>query len=526
MQPESFSTLATGTAIKDLELFYYSLRRFYPDTPVYLICDAEIHRWAITQQDHNLITLMSLDKYSGMNRSQMEAAGTWCDFMLEKCSVIDAALADHANTLFLDCDQCVMSHIHVEPCEVGLSPHHIKKQNEQRYGKYNAGFVFVASPKFTNWWRQNTPGSKYMEQGVLEQAHTEFDIWEFPIQHNYGWWRLYECDDPSSRESLFAYDLRLTYDGLPVTTLHTHFFDDSFIYTAKFNKFIMNLMPDTDAIKEKILSMKDHTSDSGIVLFSTFYNPADSARRAEIDFCLTQNLNNPGVKQVVIFLDNHNVEYPEHEKLSPVTCDDEVTYAKIFQYALQHHNNELCALINNDIFLDPNSFNDVSELEALTDQNCVLSLSRHEFNPADNTSTMDKNFMNLLMCHTQDAWIWRANFVPEDSDFACGILGCDNAINHRFVQSGRQPVNWGTKYKVHHYDVARGKNSANFLSSNFQNSDRNTYPEEQGYYLTPDFTMVKDAKVDDLLRQLNFSSLEKYQLICEMFSKKIVIRNR
>lgn len=523
MQPQSFSTLATNTALKDLELFYTSVRRFYPDTDIFLVCDSAVVEWAQEKNDSNLHCDPVLEKYAGQNRKQMESAGTWTSFMLEKCTAIDNALEVHDNTLFLDCDQCVLSHIHIEPCELGLSQHFIKPENENRYGKYNGGFVFVASKKFTKWWRQNTPGSKYMEQGVLEQAPQHFETYEFPIQYNFGWWRLYECDEIAKRESLFDYDLRLTYDGKPVVTLHTHFFDNSFPITAKFNKFILDLLPDHDALKSMIQSIK---IDTGLVLMCTFYNPKDAARRQEIDFCLQQNLQNSSVKKVVLFLDNDQVQYPKNSKIQPVVRDKEITYGEIFQYAQDNYSNQYCMLINNDIFLDPISFQDLDDLCAMLDNDHVLSLSRHEFDPDQKTSSIDKNFLGILLCHTQDAWVWKANFVPENADFPCGVLGCDNAINHRIVQSGKRPLNWATRYKIHHYDVARGKTSKNFLSENFRNTNRELYPEEQGYYLTPEFSMVQDTSLDDLLKQLNFNSSDKYQIICEMFSRKIAIRNR
>ncbi len=47
-------------------------------------------------------TCVSLDKYSGMNRREMEIKGIWNDFQMSKAKVIKWALSESSDTYFLD----------------------------------------------------------------------------------------------------------------------------------------------------------------------------------------------------------------------------------------------------------------------------------------------------------------------------------------------------------------------------------------------------------------------------------------
>lgn len=263
-----------------------------------------------------------------------------------------------------------------------------------------------------------------------------------------------------------------------------------------------------------------------LVLFCSFYNPSDLERRSELEFCLERNLEHPGVRKVLLFLDHQEVEYPSHEKIRAISLGHEMTFAFVFDYAAKQHAGDLCMLINNDIFLDQYAFSDLNEIQNLCSNLFVLSLSRHEYNPSDESSQPDERFSGMLFAHTQDAWIWKSPISVPNSDFPLGILGCDNAINDRFRRGGYQPINLGMRYIIHHYDFCRGKTSANYMDQSFRDQSREVYPEEEGQFLLPDFDRIIDASLDVMVDNLGFSKLEKYQLMCEIINRKIRITNR
>ena len=412
----------------------------------------------------------------------------------------------------------------------------IHPQNEKQFGKYNGGFVYVNNKEFTKWWRDNTPGSKYMEQGVLEEAPKTFSIFEFGPEYNFGWWRLFECENSEERVKKFSYDTCLKYDNKPVVSLHTHFFEDkiqnqSQFLANKFNEFVFNLLPNDNDIKKYIKTLR---GDDGLILLQSYYNPKQEDRRAEIEYCLEQNLNNPNIQKVILFLDNESVEYPEHSKIEALLTKDVAfpeekgtfTFAMAFGYAMQKYKDSICCLINNDIFLDHDVFSDMTEIKNLVENNIVLSLSRHEYDMKTKTGVLDENFRRMMFAHTQDAWIFKANFCPKDSGFAPGTLGSDNAINDRLKKHGKVPINLGTKYKVYHVDSARGKTSANFLNKDFRSKEREKYPEESGQLLTPDYGMINGMSLDQFAKQLNFNHIDMYEILCEMMTKKVKIKNR
>ena len=172
----------------------------------------------------------------------------------------------------------------------------------------------------------------------------------------------------------------------------------------------------------------------------------------------------------------------------------------------------------------------------------ILAQSRHEYNPANGScaASMDSNFSKLMHANTQDAWFYSSNKQNEnikDCDFEIGMLGCDNAIAHRLLSSGYKVINMPRNFPIWHYDIVRGKNSTNFLEKHKQLYDsnvkpKNTHPERTGQALIPNYDMMIDTSSSysiDLISLINqlggISNWEKYKLISEMLSSRIIIYN-
>ena len=255
----AITTMATDTSYKDLQLMLYSLYQFHPKMTVFVVCDdnvsKRVRQWAPQNVSSMKIYLVqTLDQYSGLNRKQLESSGRWLEFMLRKCDGIDAAFAnEYTNVLFVDSDMVFLNTIDFEnfgegrlTYDIGRSPHHNKLTNQKQFGKYNGGMVWVNHQGFTDWWKYASyTRSRYFEQAALEETDLHFSSFDIPIQYNYGWWRLYECDPNliQSRESKFrVIDGVIHYDNKPLRTIHTHFGEKKFLYTVKFNQFILKLL--------------------------------------------------------------------------------------------------------------------------------------------------------------------------------------------------------------------------------------------------------------------------------------------
>lgn len=406
--PDSFATLATNSAHKDLELFYTSLRLQYPKHNLYIAGDNYVKQWAATKNDPHIHVNTVLEKYANMNRLEMEAKNLWTEFMLEKCTAIDDALANHEDTLFLDCDQCIMNSIRVHKnYDIGLSAHNIHKHIEDEFGKYNGGFVYVRDKDFTTWWRDNTPHSKFKEQGILEKAPETFNHFEFDFNDNFGWWRVYEQKDPQSILNNFGYINHLEYDSKPVTTLHCHFFDlNQRLGYEKMNfafcEQMKRILPKTDPIRQTIENLSKVNMKNYDVQYM-IYN-------------WSKTHENVGAYEHRLKLANkkYNVFNVDENKTLPhwIQLDDSYYFTKQFHRALEEFDGDFLFHIQGDSKL-PNfseaDFNLIERqmIEAYEQTNFGVYAPNVDWTFWDNKSVLaNTRYDHLKFVRTPDCTFW------------------------------------------------------------------------------------------------------------------------
>ena len=82
------------------------------------------------------------------------------------------------NTLFIDGDIVLLNKLDLlidVDCDVGLSRHNIFKENADKIGIYNAGFMFIKNREVTNYWRnvvENYDG--FVDQQALDYFKDKF----------------------------------------------------------------------------------------------------------------------------------------------------------------------------------------------------------------------------------------------------------------------------------------------------------------------------------------------------------------
>ena len=274
------------------------------------------------------------------------------------------------------------------------------------------------------------------------------------------------------------------------------------------------------------------------------YNETIPARRAELEYCILANLENPYVKYIHDFGINSGLpdtisKHPKYIRVdTSISLNGKwLSYSRAFNYSNDNYGKygHYWGIINCDIFLDQDSKWLLSR--GWLNREIILAQSRHEFLALDKTPAMDTQFSKTLHANTQDAWFYMAPIKVVDCDFELGILGCDNAIADRFIRSGYNVINKPQTWKIMHYDNARGKNSSNFIvkhiedQKNKKDKPKSSFPEEKGQYLVPNYDSLlgNNGNIDivAIINQLGgISNLEKYKLICEMFSNRIIIHNR
>ncbi len=245
MKPSCICTFATNQCIDDMKLFILSLSESNPGSNIVIFVDSDTNNM-VTNLKHTLDLEIcnNLDRYSNKNRSQMEYEGIWADFQMVKSLLIDYCLLKHPDVLFLDSDIFVINEIQFPSgYELGLSPHYIKKSDTDIYGYYNGGVVWTNQKTLGDKWREYTKTSRYFDQSSLEDCAKDFKMFEFPENWNISWWRINQNEEsPSTVTSYFTADnLNIYYKGLPIVFVHTHFNNNSSLYSG-FNNIVRALL--------------------------------------------------------------------------------------------------------------------------------------------------------------------------------------------------------------------------------------------------------------------------------------------
>lgn len=252
-------------------------------------------------------------------------------------------------------------------------------------------------------------------------------------------------------------------------------------------------------------------------LIVQYYAESDPQRREELHYCMRRNLAHPRVEcihdlQTAVSPPPEILGDPKYRQVAP---SDWLTFQRAFEYANAHLQGEVVGLLNLDIFLDaefdPDAF-------ARYPPQAVLALARWEYSPEKQVSFFDPDYRKLVMSHTQDAWVFRPPLQVQACDFPLGVLTCDNAIAHRLHSSGYLPVNDCFRFRIHHYDVCRGKTARNAVQFHRKRTQTRRYPHEEGQRLLP--WRPDPVSLDQLADSLGLTDLERYQWACEIYNSR------
>ena len=253
-------TLATNHALQDLQCFLKSLMLWGSPT-VYLFADAEIANNA-PKYSGKLIIKEALNAYSGKTRQQMERIPVkdktlWYEFQMEKLRLLDWVFeseprATENGVFYLDADICFFGGLPAIPTgyDVAVAPHMIRAKDEAKFGAYNAGYVWMRSTECVEAWNKACAKSRFFEQAALEvfdEPEWVNRVYKFPIQNNYGWWRMYQSDtDHATMQK--AWGIRrqpghagITVNGEPLLSVHTHWITADYV-TGAFNTFVLEIL--------------------------------------------------------------------------------------------------------------------------------------------------------------------------------------------------------------------------------------------------------------------------------------------
>lgn len=241
--PSSFCTMATASCASELIAHLYSLSFYHPNIPVICLVDTITHDpinnlTIAPRLDIKLYTV--LDTYSNRTRKEMEIAGVWSEFQMQKATAIEIALGLYDDTLFLDSDTYIFNKIFVnKQKQLGISPHLIKKADEAKFGKYNGGMLWTNQKTVPNDWREFTKTSRFYDQASIEDLAKKYEYFEFDDSYNFSWWRLFQSDVPPEKilKRIHISSTDILYNKRPVKFVHTHFSKAN-----QFNDIVINLL--------------------------------------------------------------------------------------------------------------------------------------------------------------------------------------------------------------------------------------------------------------------------------------------
>ena len=262
-------TLANKNAFYDLNVFLFTLQLWNDELPnVYIYCDSFIENYLLTKNVYKgkLFIKNALDSYTSYDRLKMENLQgkefptLFGDFVCEKMNLLNWMFETEKSVLFCDADICFLGSLPQvdETKKLILSRHMIRENDEKRFGIYNAGFLYMSDSSIPNKWKNYTYTSKFFEQLSMEDLANEFidSLDEFPVQNNYGWWRLFQ-----GKESVTTLQSRwkikrsenscgISVEDKPLLSVHTHWKTND-TTTEMFNRFIMNYLEKVQAFVPK-----------------------------------------------------------------------------------------------------------------------------------------------------------------------------------------------------------------------------------------------------------------------------------
>jgi hypothetical protein len=255
------ATIVTGKqAWNDFQVFLHTVDMWHPTARVYVYTDSQtLPNIKSCKSKCTVIPLVEMNKYQGLTRSDMEAMNSetydslFKEFTVQKifamAHIFDTeSTATKEGVWFLDADICLLAPLPTVPdsATLGLSPHYIRPGDEARYGRFNAGFLWVKEPSYLSVWNTATRSSRFFEQAALEEVAksvSESQRHVFPIQDNFGWWRHGQSvDPPPTIQKRFGFHrspscIGLKYDGNVLRSIHTHWNESSV-----FNGFVFDLL--------------------------------------------------------------------------------------------------------------------------------------------------------------------------------------------------------------------------------------------------------------------------------------------
>jgi hypothetical protein len=257
-KPSSFSTICTSNCAFELTGLLLSLSVYHTDETIYIMSDTKTKKIIdnITPTPRLIIKwFIELDEYDGMNRQIMEEKNLIKEFWNNKARIMEKALENEQDTLFLDSDIIITDIIDDidNSKEIGVSPQFITQEHIDKTGYYNGGCVWTKNKEMPKDWIEFTKTSRYVDQASIEDLVKKYNYFEFGENYNLQCWRFFLSPEGTQKIANNITSMpndKLYYKNKPLKFVHTHFLDKRF---QSFNQLIIEHL--TNAKIYKILAI-------------------------------------------------------------------------------------------------------------------------------------------------------------------------------------------------------------------------------------------------------------------------------
>ena len=126
--------------------------------------------------------------------------------------------------------------------------------------------------------------------------------------------------------------------------------------------------------------------DSKIEVITSFYLPKDNNRKQELLTCLNNNLKQPFINKIHLFLDNEEcieelrekfTDNENRDKIQVCSIGKQPLYSDLFMYCNKLPN-KICMITNSDIWLKTITRPGILGYLKSNEKKCVFALTRHE----------------------------------------------------------------------------------------------------------------------------------------------------
>ena len=256
MKPNSFCTISTNKCKHELVIFLLTLSIHHPEASVYILSDKETSLEILNMSPKiklNMKWFIELDEYSNKSRADMEREGIWHNFLKNKMKVINKALENEEDTLFLDSDMVILDEINdiEKDKKVGLSPQFIRKKNVEETGYYNAGMLWTNSKEVSDYWIEITEPNHSCAEQINMKKLEKYEYFTFGENYNLQSWRFILGLETTQQiaNNINIKKGKLYYKSERLKTIHTHFNKGSNIFST-INEHLLSKMRACKMYKE------------------------------------------------------------------------------------------------------------------------------------------------------------------------------------------------------------------------------------------------------------------------------------